>query len=103
MVTPNQITLGNASYGYREYGLREFFEATRSAGVTAVEIDCGWLEESQNKISVDATHKDISAVRQLAVEVGVNVVALGGGAVVGLRGDVVQDRCEEMMKVIDVV
>ena len=99
---PNQVTLGNASYGYREYGLREFFEASKSAGVTAVEIDCGWLEESRNNIAVEATPEDVAAVRQLAAEVGVTVVALGGGAVVGLEGEVAQERCEEMMKTIDV-
>ena len=57
------ITWGNASYGFREYGLREFFEASKQIGATAVEIDCGWLEEqSHNKISVDATAEDVAAV-----------------------------------------
>ena len=35
------ITWGNASYGFREYGLKEFFEATNLIRATAVEIDCG--------------------------------------------------------------
>ena len=57
------ITWGNASYGFREYGLREFFEASKHIGATAVEIDCGWLEEqSHNKISVDATAEDLSLI-----------------------------------------
>ena len=96
------ITLGNASYGFREYGLREFFTASKQIGATAVEIDCGWLEEqSHNKISVLATAEDVAAVKDLAAEAGVHVAALGGGAVVGLEGDVARDRCDEMMKVID--
>ena len=96
------ITWGNASYGFREYGLREFFEASKHIGATAVEIDCGWLEEqSHNKISVDATAEDVAAVKNLAAEVGVQVTALGGGAVVGIEGDVAEDRCDELMKVID--
>ena len=97
------IAWGNASYGFREYGLRAFFEASKQIGATAVEIDCGWLEEqSHNKIAVDASEDDVAAVKELAAEVGVNVAALGGGAVVGLEGEVAQDRCDEMMKVIDV-
>ena len=96
------ITWGNASYGFREYGLREFFEASKQIGATAVEIDCGWLEEqSHNKISVDASAEDVAAVKNLAAEVGVQVTALGGGAVVGIEGDVAEDRCAELMKVID--
>jgi sugar phosphate isomerase/epimerase len=72
-------------------------------GLLAVEIDCGWLqEESRNKIAVDANAEDIAGVKRLAEEVGVTVAALGGGAVVGLDGEVAKDRCDEMMKVIDV-
>ena len=97
------IAWGNASYGFREYGLRAFFEASKQIGATAVEIDCGWLEEqSHNKIAVDASEDDVAAVKELAAEVGVNVAALGGGAVVGLEGEGAQDRCDEMMKVSDV-
>ena len=98
----SSITWGNASYGFREYGLREFFEASKQIGATAVEVDCGWLEEqSQNKISVDASADEVADVKKLAAEVGVHVAALGGGAVVGLEGDVAQDRCDELIKVID--
>ena len=50
---------------------------------------------------MEATAEDVADVKELAAEVGVSVVALGGGAVVGLDGDRVQDRCDEMMKVID--
>ena len=95
------ITWGNASYGFREYGLREFFEASKQIGAAAVEVDCGWLEESRNNISVDATDEEVANLKTLAEEVGVNVTALGGGAVVGIEGDVAQDRCDELMKVID--
>ena len=81
----SSITWGNASYGFREYGLREFFEASKQMGATAVEVDCGWLEEqSQNKISVDASADEVADVKKLAAEVGVQVAALGGGAVVGV-------------------
>lgn len=68
--------------------MREFFEASKQIGATAVEIDCGWLEESRNSISVDATTEDVANVKELAAQVGINVAALGGGAVVGLEGDV---------------
>ena len=50
---------------------------------------------------MDASAEDVADVKKLAVEVGVNVLALGGGAVGGLEGDVAQDRCDELMKVID--
>ncbi|WP_089718716.1 sugar phosphate isomerase/epimerase family protein [Candidatus Entotheonella palauensis] len=97
-----EITLGNASYGFREYSLPEFFEASKKIGLAAVEIDCGWLEdESRNKIAVNATTQEIAEVKRLAAEAGVNVTALGGGAVVGLNGDVAEDRCDELMMVID--
>ena len=96
------IALGNASYGFREYTLPEFFAASHEVGLTSVEIDCGWLEEeSSNKITVDATPQDLDAVQRMAEEAGVKVTALGGGAVVGLSGDVAEDRCDELMKVID--
>lgn len=96
------IALGNASYGFREYTLPEFFAASHEVGLTSVEIDCGWLEEeSSNKITVDATPQDLDAVQRMAEEAGVKVTALGGGAVVGLNGDVAEDRCDELMKVID--
>ena len=96
------IALGNASYGFREYGLAEVFAASREIGLTSVEIDCGWLEEeSSNKIGVDASPRELDAVLRLAADAGVKVTALGGGAVVGLYGDVAEDRCDELMKVID--
>ena len=70
--------------------------------VTSVEIDCGWLEEeSRNKIGVNASPQELDAVQRMAEEAGVKVTALGGGAVVGLYGDVAEDRCDELMKVID--
>ncbi len=98
----NGIALGNASYGFREYTVPEFFAASREIGLTSVEIDCGWLqEESRNKIEVDATAQDLDAVQRMAEAAGVKVTALGGGAVVGLSGDVAEDRCDELMRVID--
>ena len=67
-----------------------------------MEIDCGWLEEeSRNKIGVNASPQELDAVQRMAEEAGVKVTALGGGAVVGLYGDVAEDRCDELMKVID--
>ena len=96
------IALGNASYGFREYSLPEVFAASREIGLTSVEIDCGWLEEeSRNKIGVNASPQELDAVQRMAEEAGVKVTALGGGAVVGLYGDVAEDRCDELMKVID--
>ena len=59
------------------------------------------LEESSNKISVEATPEEVAEVKQLASEAGVGVAALGGGAVVALYGDEVEDRSTEIMKVID--
>ena len=102
MTESAEITLGNASYGFRQIPLREFFAASREMGITAVEIDAGWLlEESSNKISVEATPEEVAEVKQLASEAGVGVAALGGGAVVALYGDEVEDRSTEIMKVID--
>ena len=60
------IKLGVAAYGFREYGLREFFEASKRVNLTTVEIDCGWLMEAKNSISVDATEQQIDEVKQLA-------------------------------------
>ena len=66
------IALGNASYGFREYGLAEVFAASREIGLTSVEIDCGWLEEeSSNKIGVDASPRELDAVLRLAADAGV--------------------------------
>ena len=97
-----KLALGNASYGFREYSMAEFFTASRDIGLTSVEIDCGWLEEeSRNKIAIDASPQELDRVLRLATEAGVKVTALGGGAVVGLNGDVAEDRCDELMKVID--
>ena len=97
-----KLALGNASYGFREYSLPEFFAASGKIGLTSVEIDCGWLlEESRNKIALDASPQELDSVLRLATEAGVKVTALGGGAVVGLNGDVAEDRSAELMKVVD--
>ena len=102
MTETNAIQFGVASYGFREYSLPEFFKACKEIGITAVEIDAGWLlEESRNKISVDATPQEIDEVKRLASEAGVEVAALGGGAVVGVEGEVATDRSAEIMKVVD--
>ena len=96
------IALGNASYGFREYTVPEFCAASHEIGLTLVEIDCGWLEEeSRNKIAVDATPQELGAVQRMAEEAGVKIAALGGGAVVGLNGDAAEDRCDELIRVID--
>ena len=39
MTMSTSITLGNASYGFREYGLRQFFEASKEIGIAEVEIE----------------------------------------------------------------
>ena len=97
------VTLGNASYGFREYNLRDFFEASKKIGISAVEIDAGWLVgEAKNAISLEATREEIESVKQLASDSGVKVAALGGGAVVALEGDYAKDQSAEIMKVIDI-
>ncbi len=97
------IQFGNAAYGFREYGLPEFFQTCREIGTPAVEIDCGWFnEDCENGISLDATPEEVDRVRELAAAAGVEVTALGGGAVVGLDGEVAEDRSAEIMKAIDV-
>ena len=102
MTKTNTVQFGVASYGFREYSLPEFFKACKEMNITAVEIDAGWLlEESRNKISVDATPQEIDGVEQLASDSGVEVAALGGGAVVGVEGEVATDRSAEIMKVVD--
>ena len=98
----SSVTLGNASYGFREYGLLEFFEASRQIGITEVEIDAGWLVgEAQNAITVDASQEEIQRVRDLADEVGVRVAALGSGAAVSLEGEVATDLSADIKQVID--
>ena len=102
MTATKPIQFGVASYGFREYSLPEFFKACKEMNISAVEIDAGWLlEESRNKISVDATPQEIDEVKRLALEAGVEVVALGGGAVVEVEGEVSKDRSKEIIKVID--
>ena len=102
MTKTTEIMLGNASYGFREYDLGEFFEASKKIGITAVEIDAGWLVgEARNAISVDATAQEIAEVKRLASGAGVKVAALGAGAVVHLHGDLAQDRSDGLMKVVD--
>ena len=97
------IQFGSAAYGFREYGLAEFFEACQRIGTPAVEIDAGWFnEEAENRISLDATAEEIDRVKELAAAAGVEVTALGSGAVVGLEGEVAEDRSAEIMKAIDI-
>ncbi len=97
------IQFGNAAYGFREHGLPEFFQTCREIGTPAVEIDCGWFnEDCENRISVDASSEEVDRVKELAAAAGVEVTALGSGAVVGLEGDVAEDRSAEIMKAIDV-
>lgn len=97
------IQLGTAAYGFREYGLPEFFQTCQEIGTLAVEIDCGWFnEDCENRITLDATLAEIDQVKELAEDNGVQVMALGGGAVVGLEGDIAEDRSSEIMKAIDI-
>ena len=97
------ITLGNASYGFREYNLKDFFEASKKIGISSVEIDAGWLVgEAKNAISLNATPEEIEKVRHLASDAGVKVAALGGGAVVALEGDKANNQSTEIMKAIDI-
>ncbi len=103
MTNAAPIHFGNAAYGFREHGLPEFFKTCREIGTPAVEIDCGWFnEDCENRISVDATAEEVDRVKELAAAAGVEVTALGSGAVVGLAGEVAEDRSAEIMKVIDV-
>ncbi len=95
---------GNAAYGFREYGFPEFFEACRRIGTPAVEIDAGWFDEgeAENRVSLDATAQELDQVKELAAAAGVKVTAIGSGAVVGLAGDVAEDRSAEIMKAVDI-
>mgnify|MGYP003309640551 CR=1 FL=1 len=69
----NSIDFCNASYGFREYELEEVFTACKEIGITDVEIDAGWLlEESRNKIELDASPEEIEALLKLAREHGVS-------------------------------
>ncbi len=98
------IRFGNAAYGFREYGFPEFFEACHRIGTPAVEIDAGWFEEGEakNRVSLDATDRELDRVKELATAAGVQVTAIGSGAVVGLAGEVAEDRSAEIMKAVDI-
>jgi len=98
------IRFGNAAYGFREYGFPEFFEASSRIGTPAVEIDAGWFDEGEanNRVSLDATAQELDQVKELATAAGVKVTAIGSGAVVGLAGDVAEDRSAEIMKAVDI-
>lgn len=98
------IRFGNAAYGFREYGFPEFFEACSRIGTPAVEIDAGWFDEGEanNRVSLDATARELDQVKELAAAAGVKVTAIGSGAVVGLAGDVAEDRSAEIMKAVDI-
>ncbi|MDE2925729.1 MAG: sugar phosphate isomerase/epimerase [Acidobacteriota bacterium] len=98
------IRFGNAAYGFREYGFPEFFEACHRIGTPAVEIDAGWFEEGEakNRVSLDATARELDRVKELATAAGVQVTAIGSGAVVGLAGEVAEDRSAEIMKAVDI-
>lgn len=96
------IDFCNASYGFREYELKDVFTACNEIGITDVEIDAGWLlEDSRNKIDLDASPEDIEALLQLAKDHDVRVAALGAGAAVALHGDTVHDNSDEIIRVID--
>ena len=98
------IRFGTAAYGFREYGFPEFFEACSRIGAPAVEIDAGWFDEGEanNRVSLDATARELDQVKDLAAAAGVEVTAIGSGAVVGLAGDVAEDRSAEIMKAVDI-
>ncbi len=92
-----------AAYGFREFSLEEYFRAAVNLGLSAVEVDCGWLPQAKNKISVEPGAEEIAEVKRLERETGVKVVALGGGAVCGLEGQtILEDYVDEVKKVIDV-
>ena len=96
------IDFCNASYGFREYELRDVFTACKEIGITDVEIDAGWLlEDSRNKIELDASPEDIEALLQLAGEHEMRVAALGAGAGVALHRDGVHDNSDEIIRAID--
>lgn len=98
------IRFGNAAYGFREYGFPEFFEVCGRIGTPAVEIDAGWFEEGEakNRVSLDATARELDQVKEMATAAGVEVTAIGSGAVVGLAGEVAEDRSAEIMKAVDI-
>jgi sugar phosphate isomerase/epimerase len=98
----NSIDFCNASYGFREYELEEVFTSCKEIGITDVEIDAGWLlEESRNKIDLDASPEEIEALLKLAKEHDVRVAALGAGAGVALHGDTIDDNSDEIIRAID--
>ena len=84
MAATQNVQFALAAYGFREFSLEEYFRAAVDLGLSAVEIDCGWLPQARNKISVEPTEEEIAEVKRLEGEMGVKVVALGGGAVCGV-------------------
>jgi len=103
MAATQNVQFALAAYGFREFSLEEYFRAAVDLGLSAVEIDCGWLPQARNKISVEPTEEEIAEVKRLEGEMGVKVVALGGGAVCGVEGQkIFEDYVDEVKKVVDV-
>ncbi len=103
MSATQNVQFALAAYGFREFSLEEYFRAAVDLGLSAVEIDCGWLPQARNKISVEPSEEKIAEVKRLEGEMGVKVVALGGGAVCGLEGQkILEDYVDEVKRVVDV-
>jgi len=66
------------AYGFRGFSLEEYFQAAADLGLSAVEVDYGWLPHARNKILVEPSKEEITKVTRLEKVIGVKVVLLEG-------------------------
>ena len=102
-MTKQDVKFSIAAYGFREFSLKDNFQAAVDLGIDAIEIDCGWLPLAKNKVPIEPTKEKIAEIKELEGKTGVKVIALGSGAVCGVDGQkIVKSHVEEIKKVIDV-
>lgn len=103
MYMHNSVKFAIAAYGFREFSLKDNFKAAVSLGVSAIEIDCGWLSQARNKVAIEPTKEEIAEIKELEKKTGVKVVALGSGAVCKVDGQkILGHHIENIKRVIDV-
>lgn len=101
MATKEKV-FATAAYGWRDYSLKEFFEKSKEAGVSAVEVDTGWLIEAKNIVPLDSTAEEIKQAKQLAKDCGVKIVSLAGGPTVNIEDGKMIPQVEAMKRTMEV-
>lgn len=72
------MKLGCASWGFRELGLEEYFEAAESLGLKYLEVECFNEAEAPRHIPSDFTPEDMIQLQAKAREKNIKIVSFAG-------------------------